>query len=84
MKEKLRLNPGDELRRDSSSVKGFMGETDVTNYSILDAAGNIVGTVEYTEHMAVKGFRVTNSIVQKDLEGNVLVKTSWQGNRDGA
>ena len=84
MKEKLKLNPGDELRRDSSSVKGFMGETDITNYSILDATGNIVGSVEHTEHMAVKGFRVTNSIVQKDLEGNVLVKTSWQDSRGGA
>ncbi len=77
MQEKLKLAPGESLRLDGSHSKGFMGETDVTNYSVLDTSGNIVGTVEYTEHMAVKGFRVTNTVVQKDLQGNIIVKASW-------
>lgn len=77
MKDKLELAPGETLKHESSRSKGFMGETDVTTYSVLDASGNVVGSVEHTEHTAVKGFRVTNTVVQRDLDGTVLVNTSW-------
>ncbi|RDZ27998.1 hypothetical protein [Lysobacter silvisoli] len=77
MKDKLKLAPGETLRHENSQSKGFMGETDITNYSVLDSAGNVVGTVEHTEHTAVRGFRVSNSVVQKDSQGNVLVNTNW-------
>ncbi|MFM0298251.1 MULTISPECIES: hypothetical protein [Paraburkholderia] len=78
MKEKLKLAADETLKYKSSRSHGFMGETDVTNYLILDASENIVGSVEHTEHTAVKGFRVTHSVVQKDCDGNVVVQTSWQ------
>ncbi|WP_081700037.1 hypothetical protein [Rhodanobacter sp. OR87] len=75
--EKLTLGPGETLRVDGSHSKGFMGEADVTNYSVLDASGNVVGTVEHIEHTAVKGFRVTNLVTQKDSQGKVLTSANW-------
>lgn len=77
MQKNLKLNPGETLRFDSSRSTGFMGETDVSSYSILDASGNVVGNVEHTEHTAVKGFRVSNTVVQKSNDGTILVQHSW-------
>lgn len=77
IKEKLALGPGESLRMDGSHSKGFMAEADVTNYSILDVSGNVVGTVEHTEHTAVRGFRVTNSVTQRDSQGNIVANTNW-------
>jgi hypothetical protein len=75
--EKLALGAGETLRMDSTRTKGFVGETDVTCYSVLDASGNIIGTVTHTEHTAVRGFRVTNSATRTDLQGNVVVTANW-------
>ena len=77
MKDKLKLAPGETLKHENSRSKGFMGETDITIYSVLDAFGNVVGSVEHTVHTAVKGFRVTNTVVQRGADGTTLVDTSW-------
>lgn len=81
MQDKLKLAAGETLKHETSHSKGFMGETDVTIYAILDSAGRVVGSVEHTEHTAVRGFRVTHTVVQKDLAGSVIVHTSWQPER---
>ncbi len=39
LKDKVKLNPGEELKLDSSRTKGFMGEEDIDEYSILDTGG---------------------------------------------
>lgn len=78
MRERLKLAADEELRLEASRSKGFMSETDVTDYSIIDGAGNVVGTIEFTEHTAVKGLRVTNTVVQKDADGQVVVRESWR------
>lgn len=75
--EHLVLKAGETLRFDSSRETGFMGETDINNYSIIDGAGLIVGRVEYTEHMNVKGFKVTHSLIQTDLNGKTVLLKSW-------
>jgi hypothetical protein len=75
--EKLGLGQGESLRMDGTRTKGFMGETDVTNYSVLDASGNVVGIIEHAEHTAVKGFRVTNSATRIDLQGKVVATANW-------
>lgn len=54
MKERLKLDPGDTLRQEKSYQKGFMGETDVKLYSVLDASGQVKGRVQFTEHTNVK------------------------------
>ena len=78
MKAKVKLSEGQVLRLEKSRSEGFMGETDITEYSIVDAAGNVVGSVEFTDHTAVKGFRRTCTMVQKDKQGKTVVQESWR------
>ncbi|VVO86929.1 hypothetical protein [Pseudomonas fluorescens] len=77
LKDKVKLNPGEELKLDSSRTKGFMGEEDIDEYSVVDSEGNIVGKVTYTNHMAVKGFKVTKTVLQIDSAGKVIVDERW-------
>ncbi|AMB79805.1 hypothetical protein AV641_12335 [Pseudomonas fragi] len=77
LKDKVKLNPGEELKHDSSRTKGFMGEEDIDVYSVVDPEGNIVGRVTYTKHMAVKGFKVTKTVCQTDKTGKVIVDECW-------
>lgn len=77
MRDKLKLAEGDTLNYKASRMKGFAGETDVNDYDIVDATGTVIGSVEFTEHTAVRGLRTTHSLVQKDAQGKVVVSTSW-------
>ncbi len=77
MKSRLILNDGDRIEETSHKMEGFMQETDIYTYSIINANGEIVGTVEYTDHTAVKGFRRTQSVTQKDFTGKILVDITW-------
>lgn len=77
LKDKVKLNPGEELKLDSSRTTGFMGEEDIDEYSVVDPEGNIVGRVTYTNHMAVKGFKVTKTVRQIDNSGKVIVDVRW-------
>lgn len=56
-----------------------MGEEDIDQYSVLNAAGDLIGKVEYRCHTAVKGFRVTHTLIYRDLLGNALVDERWTG-----
>ncbi|MEZ8316804.1 hypothetical protein [Vibrio splendidus] len=77
MKTRIKLNDGEVLKRISSRTKGFMGETDITDYQIIDSDGNTVGTVVYTDHTAVRGLTRTQTVEQKDHEGITVVSESW-------
>jgi hypothetical protein len=77
LKDKVKLNPGEELKLDSSRTRGSMGEEDIDEYSVLDSEGKIVGKVTYTNHMALKGFKVTRSVLQTDSTGMVIVDERW-------
>ena len=77
MESKLKLNPGDTLKQTSHRMKGPMQETDIYTYSILNENGEVVGTVTHTDHTAIKGFRRTQTVEQKDSSGTVIVSTSW-------
>lgn len=79
-KHKVVLNAGESLSFVGSSMKGFMQETDVTTYDVVGIDGDKVGTVVVEDHTAVKGFRRTISVVQKDIEGRVIVQESWSVN----
>lgn len=52
-----------------------MQETDVDTYSIVGADGTITGSVKVTDHTAVKGFKRTVRVLQKDADGRVVVET---------
>ncbi len=77
MKEKLKINQGETLALVKSKSEGFMAETDVDEYEIVNTSGEIVGSVVYKNHTAVKGFRVTQSVIQKDVNGKTIVDIRW-------
>lgn len=54
-----------------------MGETDITDYQIIGSEGNVVGSVVYTDHTAVRGLTRTQTIEQRDQAGNTVVSESW-------
>ena len=77
MRNKLKLNQGDELKLQNSRRKGSMVETDIDTYSIVTKTGEEVGSVIHTDHMSIKGFSRTQTVVQKDSSGKVVVEESW-------
>lgn len=76
-REKLQLNDGESLKHSGSRTKGFMQETDIESFDILDKSGTKVGYVVLEDHTAVKGFKRTISLSQKNAEGRVIVNESW-------
>ena len=77
MEDKLKLNPGETLKQTGHRSKGPLAETDIYTYSILNQTGEIVGTVTHTDHTAIKGFKRTQTVEQRDHGGNVIVDVSW-------
>jgi len=77
MWDKVILTEGEALRVEGSRSRGCMGETDITHYSIVDSAGKVTGTVELTEHTAIKTFLVTKTLIQKDALGKVVLSVQW-------
>lgn len=78
-KTKIVLAPGQSLKHVSSTSKGFMQETDVDTYDVLDVDAHIIGSVVVEDHTAIKGFRRTISVLQKDINGATIVDEAWQG-----
>lgn len=60
-RSKVILNAGETLRHDGSTIEGFMQETDVDVYSIVNADGSVTGSLRVTDHTAVKGFKAYRS-----------------------
>lgn len=79
LESKLVLQAGETLKLISSSCKGFMQETDLMTYDVINASGDKVGTVEVEDHTAVKGFRRTVSFIQRGIDGKVLIDDAWSG-----
>ena len=77
MEDKLKLKPGEKLVQENHRSKGPMAETDIWTYSIIDENSNKVGSVVHTDHTSINGFKRTQSIVQKDQNGNIVVDISW-------
>ncbi|MEE1922701.1 hypothetical protein V0R50_10640 [Pseudomonas sp. 148P] len=79
MENRVKLNAGESLKFVSCQSKGFMAEEDINEYSVIDAQGNIVGKVVHRDHTAVNGFRRTQSVLQTDADGKVVVDVGWSG-----
>lgn len=77
MKSKIKLNPGEELRRENSRSKGSMAQTDIYTYSIVDSAGEVIGSVVHEDHTSLNGFQRTQHVTQKDKDGKIIVQESW-------
>lgn len=74
---KIILKDGEILRHDRSYSKGFMQEEDVDLYTILSSDGTETGKIQVTDHMTVKGFRRTVTVVQTDQEGRTVMQENW-------
>lgn len=77
LQDKVKLNPGEKLKFESSQSKGFMGEEDINEYSVVDSEGRVVGKVTHTDHTAVRGFKRTQTVRQTDSTGTVVVDDRW-------
>lgn len=77
MRTKIKLNPGEELKHETSRSKGTMGQTDITTYSIINSEGEILGTVIHEDHTSLNGFRRTQHVTQRDQSGKTIVQESW-------
>ncbi|WP_394222681.1 hypothetical protein [Alteromonas gracilis] len=77
IKNKLTLKQGEVLKLIDHRMKGSLQETDVYNYDIVDESGLKVGSVEYTHHTAIKGFKVTQTMTQKTLDGEIVNNERW-------
>lgn len=77
MQDKILLNPGETLKQISHSLKGTMAETDIWSYEVLNEAGEKVGDIVHTDHTSIKGFHRTQSVVQRDLNGKVIIDVHW-------
>lgn len=78
-KSKLKLKDGETLKHVSSHSKGSMAQEDITEWSVLNPSGEIVGKVIHKDHTSLNGFRRTQSVRQTDIQNNVLVDESWVG-----
>lgn len=76
-KDKIVMEHDCSLQHKRSHSKGFMQETDIDEYDIIGTSGERVGTVVVTDHTAVRGFRRTISVEQRDNAGKVVVRESW-------
>ncbi len=78
METKIKLKPGERLKLVNSASKGMLAETDVFTYSVLDEHGQVVGSVLHADHTSIKApFRRTQSVVQRDASGAVVVDEQW-------
>ena len=75
----LKLNLGETIRLRKSATKGFMGETDIMEYDVIDLNGHIVGSVEIEDHTAIRGFRRTVKVIQRSNSGKVILSETWNG-----
>lgn len=76
-RSKVALQNGEQLKHTGSRSRGFMAETDVDTYEIMDSQGTIVGSVTIEDHTAVRGFKRTMSLEQRDAAGTVIKSESW-------
>jgi hypothetical protein len=77
LKSKLQLNHGDTLKLISHRSKGSLAETDIYTYSIINQSGEEIGIVEHTDHTSIKGFKRTQTLVQKNKSGKVIIDECW-------
>lgn len=76
-KSEIILSQDEFLKFVKSSSKGFMQETDIMDYDVVGSDGTKIGSVSVVEHTAVRGFNTTIHVVQKNIDGQVIVDKSW-------
>jgi hypothetical protein len=77
-KSKIKLGEGETIRLDNKHTKGNLGQEEVEIYSIINAVGGVVGSVQYIDHTSIKApFRNSHHLVQLMSDGQVTVNERW-------
>lgn len=71
-KNQVVLNEGEKLRHEGSRTAGSMGEEDIDSYIVINASGEMVGSVVVRDHTAIRGFRRSIHFTQYDLSEKVI------------
>ncbi len=74
---RFRLNQGETLKSTGHRSKGPLAETDISPYSIVNEAGEVVGSVEHTDRTSINGLKRSQLVIQKDSSGKVVVEERW-------
>ena len=77
MKERLILQSGDTLVQTGYSSRGPLGETETWTYDVVNNGGQVVGTVEHTDHVSINGLKHSERLIQRDISGSVIVNVRW-------
>lgn len=77
MKNHIKLQPGETLRFDKSKRAGFVGVKTIDFYSILDADGKVVGSIEHKTNISIHGLNTSQSIIQKDMFNKIVHEENW-------
>ena len=77
-RDRLKLDPGDTVRQSRSMSTGNLGQDDVEHHEVVDAQDQVIGTVVFTASTSLKPpFRTSHWLVQKDIDGVVIVEERW-------
>ena len=85
MRTKIKLNPGEKLRLENSRSKGTLAETDIGQYSIINQAGDVVGSVDPTVSTRFYGRKKLDPVrAIRDFGDLVNEVASHLGDADGS
>ena len=75
---KLKISDGDEVKFISKFNAGHMGQKERYKYEIINAKGELVGTVKYVEYTSTKApFNETYTLQQKGINDNEILFERW-------
>jgi len=77
MEREIILKPQGTLRHERLCTKGFRQETDIDECAILNISEDSVGELTVAGYAAVRGFRRTIHVIQKDKVGKIVVDECW-------
>lgn len=77
-RQEILLKEGEQLVHHSSRTSGFMQEEDIETFLVQAADGSSCGTVVVSDHTAVKGFKRTIHVVQKDSNSKIIFDKRYE------
>ncbi|ACV25996.1 hypothetical protein [Kangiella koreensis] len=77
-KNRINLNPGEELEFVETFAAGSLGQKEKHRYDILDKDGNKVGRVQYNETTDLNSPHNTSyEVIKYDNSGEVILRERW-------
>lgn len=76
LKDVLKLDPTQSLKRTSYRTKGSMAEKDLYEYDVLDSDGSCVGKVLHVDEVTRQGVN-RQYVKHTDSNGEVILEQNW-------